>query len=87
MLKRIKVHVTYKNNAWHITYIPKEIPLTPGTFLTQKMAIRDAIDSIYHLLDFNPKAVISLYIHKKKDGKIREERTYPRSRDPKKTKG
>ncbi|WP_080779903.1 DUF2188 domain-containing protein [Chryseobacterium phocaeense] len=70
-------HLTKKDNQWNFGKENTQKPIK--SFDTKA----DALD---HAKDYMKEKGGSLKIHKE-DGTIQEERTYPRSEDPKKTKG
>lgn len=81
-MKRVSVEVCPKQGAWRwkVTVSGKRVQDEP----TQAMAISSARLMIQLLL--NQGKTVTLKI-KRRDGSIREERTYPRSSDPRKSKG
>ncbi len=70
-------HVTKKDDKWHLT---KEGNIRPSKTAETKDQL------IQVTREFMADRVGSVKIHKQ-DGKIQEERTYPKSKDPKKSKG
>jgi hypothetical protein len=75
---RESFHVTKTSKGWEGHREGKERPVAKGT--TKKEVVSEMIRVAKH---HQPS---SLMIHKV-DGKIQEERTYPRSSDPRKYKG
>jgi hypothetical protein len=67
-----RYHLTYKDNKWKLK--PEGAERAVKTFETKREAIKGSADYL------KAKAG-SLRIHKR-DGTIQEERTYPRSADP-----
>lgn len=85
--KRALVHISYikKYEAWCIRVNGR---LMDYHFRTQRDAFYYARRYVLTLLAW-PQAIssASIYIHTKKTGRIREERTYPRIADPHPPKG
>lgn len=79
-MKRIRMEVSPHQGRWKIT------KCGPGFWMrdTQAEAIKAARQVIHNLVEKG--GFVSLKI-KRRDGTIREERTYPRSSDPKRSKG
>lgn len=72
-----RYHLTYKDNKWKLK--PEGAGRAVKTFETKRAAIKGSADYL-------KAREASLRIHKK-DGTIQEERTYPRSADPARSRG
>ena len=82
-MKRLRMEVCPRNDAvkpWKVTLDGKSL----GTHLTQHEAIDAAVDEAHRLADEGE--IVTLRI-KGRNGRIRDDRTYPRSSDPRSTKG
>lgn len=71
-------HLTKKDGDWKLTKEGNERPTK--TFETKEVAVKQSAD----YLKSNGGGSLKIHLEK---GKIQEERTYPKSADPKKSKG
>ena len=80
-----KFHLTFKGGLWEVKSEKDEIGMSFPKGTTKRNAIKLAREFCINYYVDNDIAV-SLIIHNK-DGVIRSERTYPRSADPRRSKG
>lgn len=79
-MKRIRMEVVKKGRFWRVMQEHTELTLTA----TQAQSIELARMNVEILLGQGHTVTLKI---KRRDGTIREERTYPRSSDPKRSKG
>ena len=79
-MNRIRLEVLKVKGIWRVT----RSGALEMAFLTQEQAIKGAIRLIKELIEIGRTVTLKI---KRPNGQIREERTYPRSSDPRRSKG
>jgi hypothetical protein len=79
-MNRIRLEVLKVKGIWRVT----RSGALEMAFLTQAQAIKGAVTLIRELIEIGRTVTLKI---KRPNGQIREERTYPRSSDPRRSKG